>query len=224
MYIYENHMGGLYTSEEELDYDVLYCEQCGDSDSLIGTADSIDEAWEMLKPWDLYCEKCDIDPDEDWETCNSSCPYEADMGWNHCYSLGYVLEFLGESFECEDPVYVAFVGKCGDYVFYEAEADKCGRGIFPVKFCWKEEFAEKTARGLSLLLETPDTVKKFGEINKDGKRILVYICEDIEPENLGEDVCWWKGEDFGYCGWKKLEDTRPQNDVDRKILEILKTK
>ena len=49
MYIYENHMGGLYTSEEPLDYEDLYCEQCGDSDSLIGFAKTRKEAWRLLK-------------------------------------------------------------------------------------------------------------------------------------------------------------------------------
>ena len=34
MYIYECHMGGLYTSDEPLDYEDLYCEECGDSDWL----------------------------------------------------------------------------------------------------------------------------------------------------------------------------------------------
>lgn len=44
MYIYESHMGGLYTSDEPLDYEYLYCEECGDSDSLIGYADTKEEA------------------------------------------------------------------------------------------------------------------------------------------------------------------------------------
>ena len=35
-YYYENHMGGWYTSEEELDYDDLYCETCGESDWCLG--------------------------------------------------------------------------------------------------------------------------------------------------------------------------------------------
>ena len=35
-YYYENHMGGWYTSEYELDYDDLYCEECGDSDWELG--------------------------------------------------------------------------------------------------------------------------------------------------------------------------------------------
>ena len=48
MYIYESHLGSLYTSIYELDYDELYCEQCGDSDWLIGCATTKEEAWDLL--------------------------------------------------------------------------------------------------------------------------------------------------------------------------------
>ena len=49
MYIYESHMGGLYTSEEPLDYEDLYCEECGDSDQLIGYAETKEDAWNLFK-------------------------------------------------------------------------------------------------------------------------------------------------------------------------------
>ena len=49
MYIYENHLGGLYTDEDYLDYEDLYCEECGDSDWCIGQAETKEEAWELLK-------------------------------------------------------------------------------------------------------------------------------------------------------------------------------
>lgn len=49
MYIYQGHLCSLYTSDEYLDYDDLYCEQCGDSDWLIGCATTRAEAWELLK-------------------------------------------------------------------------------------------------------------------------------------------------------------------------------
>ena len=49
MYIYESHLGSLYTSTYELDYDELYCEQCGDSDWLVGYATTREEAWDLLK-------------------------------------------------------------------------------------------------------------------------------------------------------------------------------
>ena len=48
MYIYQGHLGSLYTSDECLDYDDLYCEQCGDSDWLIGYAATKEEAWDLL--------------------------------------------------------------------------------------------------------------------------------------------------------------------------------
>ena len=50
MYIYEGHMGGLYTSDDVLDYDFLHCEQCGDTDSYVGYARTRKEAWDLLKP------------------------------------------------------------------------------------------------------------------------------------------------------------------------------
>lgn len=49
MYIYESHMGGLYTSDYPLDYEQTYCETCGDSDWLIGYAETREEAWQLLK-------------------------------------------------------------------------------------------------------------------------------------------------------------------------------
>lgn len=55
MFIYENHLdGGLYVSDEKLDYDQLYCEQCGDSDQFVGRADTKEEAKKLLETefWD----------------------------------------------------------------------------------------------------------------------------------------------------------------------------
>lgn len=49
MYIYESHMGALYTSEFELEYEELYCEQCGESDSLVGYAETREAAWKLLR-------------------------------------------------------------------------------------------------------------------------------------------------------------------------------
>ncbi|MBC5688099.1 hypothetical protein H8S37_04015 [Mediterraneibacter sp. NSJ-55] len=49
MYIYESHMGGLFTSDQELDVEECHCETCGDYDWLIGEADTKEEAWELLK-------------------------------------------------------------------------------------------------------------------------------------------------------------------------------
>lgn len=48
-YLYDNHLGGLYTSDEELDYDCLYCDTCGDSDVLIGSFSTIQDFWNLIK-------------------------------------------------------------------------------------------------------------------------------------------------------------------------------
>ena len=74
MYIYENHMGGVYASDELLDDGDLYCEQCGDWDFLIGWAETRDEAWELLK--------------DDTDINGSG-------GWN----CNYIQEFLHRNFD-----------------------------------------------------------------------------------------------------------------------------
>jgi hypothetical protein len=42
-------MGSLYVSSYFLDFDDLYCDECGDSDTLIGYAETIKEAWDLLR-------------------------------------------------------------------------------------------------------------------------------------------------------------------------------
>lgn len=60
MFIYESHLGGLYTSSEEIPFEALFCETCGDYDSLIGEADTREEALELLK------DDTDIDGSGGW--------------------------------------------------------------------------------------------------------------------------------------------------------------
>ena len=61
MYIYEGHMGGLYTSDNVLDYEDTYCKTCGDSDWLIVHANTREEAWNLLK------DDTDIDGSGGWD-------------------------------------------------------------------------------------------------------------------------------------------------------------
>ena len=56
--VYENHLGGIYFSEYEIDPEFLYCDQCGDWDSHLGHADTRDEVLELVT---------DVDEDgEEW--------------------------------------------------------------------------------------------------------------------------------------------------------------
>jgi len=66
--IYENHLdGGLYTSDTELSWEQLYCEQCGDSDWPIGEANNRKEARELLEDSDYVPEYLKIFVNSNWE-------------------------------------------------------------------------------------------------------------------------------------------------------------
>jgi len=54
-YLYESHLGGIYYTSRKLSHKQLYCEQCGDSDWLIGPFETIKELWSLIK------DSCDID-------------------------------------------------------------------------------------------------------------------------------------------------------------------
>ena len=49
MEVYESHLGGIYFSEDVLDWDELYCDECGDSDTHLGHANTWEEVIPMLK-------------------------------------------------------------------------------------------------------------------------------------------------------------------------------
>ena len=97
MYIYESHMGYLYTSSTPLTYEQIHCEQCGETDWLIGYAATRAEAWDLLKDetntFDIsMCEGCPHLEDEDY--CECECEYFAQQGgWNY----DHVQELISEN-------------------------------------------------------------------------------------------------------------------------------
>ena len=96
MYIYESHMGGLYVLDEQVDFDFLYCEECGDWDSEIGYAETRAEAWDLLKERtdtfdESLCKKCAHEGD--YEYCDFECENFSHSGG---YLLSYVQEFIDE--------------------------------------------------------------------------------------------------------------------------------
>lgn len=48
LYIYQNHLGGFYTSDRVKTSKELFCPQCGDCDWLLGYASNRDDAWKVL--------------------------------------------------------------------------------------------------------------------------------------------------------------------------------
>lgn len=78
-YLYESHLGGLYTSDEPFDRDSLYCEQCGDSDWYLGAFETITDFWNLIK------DECDINGSGGW-------------------SLQYIYPMIIETFALPDEV------------------------------------------------------------------------------------------------------------------------
>ena len=78
MYIYENCMGDLYISDHELSYEESHCEQCGNSDWLIGYAMTGKEAWGLLK----------------WDT-----DINGSGGWNYDYVREFILNYYGSDID-----------------------------------------------------------------------------------------------------------------------------
>ena len=57
MEVYENHLGGLYFSDEVIPIDDRYCEQCGDFDWHLGHADTWEDVLAMITDedgWVMY--------------------------------------------------------------------------------------------------------------------------------------------------------------------------
>lgn len=48
-YLYESHMGGLFSVDDMLSPDECYCETCGDSDWLIGEYETLKDFWNLIK-------------------------------------------------------------------------------------------------------------------------------------------------------------------------------
>ena len=102
MYIYESHMGGLYTSDDPLDYEDLYCEECGDSDRLIGYAETREDAWNLFK------DDTDID---------------GSGGWDY----DYIQEFINGNWD-EQKLNKDFLGKNEVILLYLGEAKENNKG------------------------------------------------------------------------------------------------
>jgi hypothetical protein len=85
-YLYESHLGGLYTSDKPLGRDSLYCATCGDSDWLIGTFETIKDFWDLIK------DGCDIDG-------------SGGMALAYLYPMIIEIFDLPDVIECEDGWY-----------------------------------------------------------------------------------------------------------------------
>lgn len=205
-YIYEGHMGGLYCSDYEIED--TYCEQCGDSDWLIGTANTAIEAWELLKDQtDTFDDsKCDNCPhSEDYDYCDEECEEAMHSGG---YTLAYVMEFIAENFDTRKiPIHeVYLIGKArkdDNYVFINCQPKGYKFGdahAFPKHICMDEKYTLKLVKDLIIALDNPDykSLKEVSSVTIGKKIIHIFeIYEDI-PDDKEE---WNNRASYMGDGW-----------------------
>ena len=190
-YIYESHMGGLFCSDDIIED--TYCEQCGDSDWLIGSANNIKEAWELLKDKtntfdDSKCESCSHKDDYDY--CDEKCEEFSNSGG---YNLGYVMDFLVENFKTNSKTHeiylIGMAKQDNSYIFanFQPSGHRFGEiNAIPVQRCINEKYVNQLARGLAFVLDNPDysTLRKIDVINEKNKTIHIFeILDDIPSDN-----------------------------------------
>ena len=192
-YIYESHMGSLYTTSVEQTPDMLYCEQCGDSNHLVGYANDLQEAWALLKPkTNLFdagrCIGCSHK--EDYDYCNEHCENYAASGG---YSLAWIMEFLHEEFPEDNTwhfVYLLMKHQDNGKEYYVARCShnnhKFGeKHSFPVGVCMNGDYVGMIANALVIYGGQVDlsTLKCVAtKYTRDGV-IHIYECVDTKPES-----------------------------------------
>ena len=180
-HIYESHMGGVYCSENFLDYDYLYCDSCGDSDHHLGYVNDLASAWDLLKPmtdtFDEYeCNNCPYDGD--YEYCEANCEGYQESGG---YNLPYIMQFLAENFKCKNLHYIYLISKHNEdnnYILVDCKPKGLKFGekyALPYNVCPFEEYVPMMARSLISFLDGP--CKNLKEIAvKKNKKADTLTC------------------------------------------------
>lgn len=147
MYIYESHLGGLYATDEVQDWDTLYCDECGDSDTQLGSANTLEEAWTLIKDEtdtfdDTQCQECIHNGDYDY--CDNQCDAYLHSGG---YSILYAMNFLSEYFadaRTSRTVYCLLFTKDSQHVGVYVR-DKTHTHEFPQCGCPFSEYTSKVS-------------------------------------------------------------------------------
>ena len=218
-YIYQSHMGGIYACNEEQDYDFLYFEQCGDSDTLIGYAKDVQDAWELLKSEtdtfdDSVCDNCEYK--EDYDYCDEKCQEYANSGG---YSLSYVMNFLHSEFPESDlweQVYLIIQPKNhSEYLMTNCSVSGFEFGekhSLPSGVCLRGENYHLVAKSLSNVSD--DLCNNFSllkTVKNNGITTHIYCCEaDIRDNNN-----WSEGAHYCEDGWFAYFEKDALNLIDK---------
>ena len=212
MYIYESHLGGLYTSDEALDYDYLYCEECGDSDTEVGyfQDDDFEGIWDTIKPFDLACIGCKDCTDNG--ECEMSCELLLPYTNCNCYGLLYSMKFI-EEIQDGKKSYVYLICKDADtgkiFVNFKPYGHKFGEcQTIPSSFCYKQELELKVAYSLippvEKIIKEPEFIKKVSQKNRG---CSVYECIVKKEKDEEENAAWYYND--GWYGWTDRSEYIP---------------
>ena len=230
-YIYQGHMGGFFATNEQLDYDSLYCDQCGDSDTYIGCANNAQEAWDVLKKYtdtfdDSICENCPHRDKMD-NYCDEQCKeYIENSGY---YNVSYVMQFICEEF---NPVYVHEIYLVckekthNDYIFVNFKPERCKFGeknCIPRATTIDDKFTNRIANNLMMLIDeiVPDSLEKIIVKKLKNKTIHIYQCK----EDKSHDKDWNERASYHGDGWYGYTPISNVNFIDKQkdVEEILKS-
>lgn len=226
-YIYQGHMGGLYCTDESQDWESLYCEQCGDSDWELGYAETMEDAWKLLKNETATFDyrKCLTCPhDGDFDYCDENCE---EMQHSGGYNLSYVMEFLFKNFECEHLHEIYLVSRHAEeegwvLVNCSPRMSKFGEAHeLPMQVCPFEEYVDMLAYSMTSILDgSSRDLKEIASFKKTGKTIHIYECieemdEEYPNENWREAASYRDDSWYGYVRKENIKLVETQKDLEK---------
>ena len=172
MYFYESHLGGIYSSSSELDWEDLYCEECGDSDYYVGEADTAEELYSLLSNNGSY----------DSLYINEIVSSEFGSPYEICIILkNHINNMI--------------------YANFKPSGCKFGEKTELIQYpCLKEEDARNTAYEILRMVDVEaidySSLKEIKRISKGNKTYIVFQCfsditEFSEGASYGLNNGWW---------------------------------
>ena len=229
MYIYESHMGGVFATDEVLDFDQCYCEECGDSDYLIGQANTVDEAWTLLKDNtytfdESICRKCSHLKDYDY--CNNKCEH-----YSHAsgFDYSYICKFIYENFEVKNKAYCVLISKhinCDNMILVNCKPIGHSFGecySIPMTPILLDDSLSNEFKANSLLSYVEEykenSLKEVLTKDIDGVKYIFFTCLSEE-----EGESWIEGAHYSEDGWYGYMDLNEieQKFFNKQLFEVIK--
>lgn len=227
VYLYRSHMGSVYTSDKQLPFSDLYCEQCGDSDDDYGWVDENDlsqlvDAASCLgfhspismlcTPYGLaevardYADETDGDWAEDQHECDDSIltEYASDTAYDLLQVLKAV-DYKGIDLSKPGKELIPDLEKI---VLEQVKAMLADRGVYPLdeEKIYKGAVAEAKGKVAGEVL----AMNLLGIYYDTGKNALSRVWEDTYEAYACTPEPWWSIVHRAYCenvdGYKEAWD------------------